>query len=97
MSAVTNAMIIESYKFEHNITCPIHTYAKWQELGYQVKKGEKSMHKITIWKCGTKKVHDEESNDEESNTEITSSKLFMKTSAFFTINQVEKINTSERV
>lgn len=82
---MTNNMIIELYKAEHNITCPLHTYAKWQELGYQVKKGEKSRHKITIWKGSSKKIH-----DEESNTEITFSKVFMKTASFFTINQVEK-------
>lgn len=86
MASVTNAMIIKSYKIAHNISCPIHTYAKWRELGYQVKRGEKSMHKITIWKCVAKVKH----NDEDD-ADYESSKLFMKTSAFFTINQVEPI------
>ena len=83
---MTNNMIIELYKAEHNIKCPIHTYAKWKELGYQVKKGEKSEHKITIWKGCSKR-----SFDENSDTEIITNKVIMKTSAFFTIYQVERI------
>ena len=85
MSAVTNAQIIESYKLTHNISCPIHTYTKWKELGFQVKRGETSQHKITIWKHASKVKHDEEGN------EVITGKCFMKTSAFFTINQVEPI------
>lgn len=83
---MTNAMIIELYKAENGITCPLHTYTKWKSLGYQVKKGEKSEHKITIWKGCTKKMH-----DEESGTETMTSKVIMKTAYFFTMNQVEKI------
>ena len=86
---MTNAMIIELYKIENNITCPLHTYIKWQTLGYQVKKGEKSKHHITIWKGTSKKVH-----DEEANTEITSTKIIMKTAHFFTIEQVEPIKAN---
>lgn len=89
---MTNAEIINSYKLENNISVPLHTYAKWQELGYQVKRGEKSQHKITIWKGCTKKVV-----DEESKTETNSSRVFMKKAAFFTMNQVEKINSTMRV
>ena len=85
---MTNAMIIELYKAENNIVCPLHTYAKWKSLGYQVKKGEKSAHKITIWKGCTKTFY-----DEESNTEISTNKVIMKTAYFFTINQVEKIKS----
>lgn len=86
---MTNIAIIEAYKIEHKISCPLHTYAKWQELGYQVKKGEKSQHKIAIWKGVTKKVH-----DNESNTDLTKCKVIPKVAAFFTINQVEKIESN---
>lgn len=86
---MTNAMIIELYKAENNIKCPLHTYAKWKSLGYQVKKGEKSEHKITIWKGCSKKSY-----DEESSTEIVTSKVIMKTACFFTMNQVEKIQNN---
>ena len=85
MSACTNAMLIELYKAENNIRCPLHTYAKWRELGYQVKRGEKSQHQITIWRnCTRKRV------DAETGEETTSSRLIMKTAYFFTAEQVEK-------
>lgn len=83
--ATTNAMIIELYKAEHGINMPLHTYAKWQSMGYQVKKGEKSMHRITIWKgCTKTKVNDD-------GEEVTTSKVIMKESCFFTLAQVEPI------
>lgn len=83
--AVTNTMIIETYKAENNISIPLHTYAKWKQLGYQVKKGEKSMHRITIWKGCTKTIKTDE------DTEIVSSHVFMKEACFFTMAQVEPI------
>ena len=33
----------------------LHTFAEWKRPGYKVKKGEKSNHKISIWKRTTKK------------------------------------------
>ena len=83
--AITNAMIIESYKAEHNINCPLHTYTKWKSMGYQVKKGEKSQHRITVWKgCAKTKINAE-------GEEVTTSKIIMKESCFFTLAQVEPI------
>lgn len=83
--AMTNAMIIELYKAENNITCPIHTYTKWKSMGYQVKKGEKCQHRITIWKGCPKKIK------MEDGTEAEGTKVIMKTACFFTIEQVEVI------
>ena len=81
--AVTNAYIIEHYKAENGISVPLHTYAKWQSLGYQVKKGEKCQHRITIWKGCTKKA------TKKDGTEVESTKMIMKTACFFTAEQVE--------
>ena len=65
----------------------IHTYNKWKELGYQVRKGEKSQIKFSIWKYrGNKKTE-----DEESDKKVQSGHCFMKLSAFFTMDQVDKI------
>lgn len=63
---------------------PIHTFAAWKALGYQVKKGEHATAKFTIWKyrAGTKEVDGEE---------IDTSRMFMKLAYFFTAKQVEKI------
>ena len=85
--ATTNAQIIETYKALNNISCPIHTYAKWQELGYQVKKGQKSKHPITIWKSCKCKAKAKKDGEEVAEV----NKLIMKTAYFFTIEQVEPI------
>lgn len=85
---MTNRFIIEVYKvsISMDIDAPLHTYSKWQELGYQVKRGEKSQHQIQIWKACSKKVK----TDEESNVEVTSVRCIPKMAYFFTLDQVEK-------
>lgn len=72
---------------------PLHTYAKWKELGYQVKKGEKAKAKFTIWKYKAGKVEMEVTydNGKKGVEEVDNSKMFMKISSFFTQNQVERI------
>jgi len=63
----------------------IHTYAAWQQLGYQVKKGEKAKASFTIWKYA-------EGKKEEGSEEEPEGKMFMKKAHFFTMDQVEKIS-----
>lgn len=63
-------------------TEPIHTYTRWKEMGYQVQKGQKAVAKLTIWKHTTKK--DKETGEETEN-------MFMKTAAFFSLSQVQKL------
>lgn len=63
---------------------PIHTFQAWKSMGYKVKKGEKAIAKFPIWKYTTKKSE----NDEE---EQVNGRMFMKVSAFFTNEQVEKM------
>lgn len=76
-----NAAIINS-QLEYE---PIHTFAYWKELGYTVKKGEKSNIKITIWKMVEIRS---ENQDEE---EVIETKTFAKIASFFTLRQVERI------
>ena len=64
---------------------PIHTFAKWKSMGYSVKKGEKAIAKITIWKYTSRTKTDDDGN------EIDDSKCFPKVSAFFKTSQVEKV------
>lgn len=64
----------------------IHTYAKWKELGYQVRRGEKSEIKIQVWKYRGKIQ-----TDEESGEEVEKGRCFMKVASFFTANQVDAI------
>lgn len=61
---------------------PIHTYQAWQELGYQVRKGEKAIAKFPIWKYVEKKQDKEETKGK--------GKMFLKVSAFFKSSQVDK-------
>ena len=67
----------------------IHTYAKWKELGYQVRRGEKSEIKIQVWKYRGKTQ-----TDEESGETIETGKCFLKVAAFFTMAQVDAITTA---
>ena len=39
---------------------PIHTYATWKSMGYQVKKGEKAVAKFPIWKFVSAKKKEED-------------------------------------
>lgn len=63
---------------------PIHTFAGWKELGYSVKKGERARIRFPIWKHTAKTVI-------EDGKEKQQSSMFLKTAAFFTFAQVEKI------
>ena len=75
----------------------IHTFQRWKELGFSVKKGEKSSIKIRIWKHTTKQLDTNTGNEatDKMNALINEkggqSNMFMKTAAFFTFAQVEPI------
>ena len=89
---MTNTAIILNYTQLNNLDpnkIVLHTYAPWKKLGYQVKRGEKSEHKIPVWKPSTKKVEVE--NEDGTKEEKTNGRYFIKTSAFFTQEQVERI------
>ena len=64
---------------------PIHTYNGWKMRGYKVKKGEKAIAKFPIWKYTRKRKDETEEEAQEKGY------CFMKMSAFFTDEQVEKI------
>lgn len=64
---------------------PIHTFQKWKELGFQVKKGEKSDIKFPIWKHSVRVVTNETGEEKKEPS------VFMKTAVFFTFSQVKKI------
>jgi antirestriction protein ArdC len=83
--AMTNQQIIETEKMLRNITEEIHTFERWKELGFSVKKGERSTIKFPIWKYGKKKIEE----DEDGKSVESKGYCFMKMSAFFTEKQVE--------
>lgn len=75
----------------------IHTFAGWKQLGFSVKKGEKSTIKFSIWKHTTKMLPTDTDNaetnkmNEEINREGGQENMFMKLSSWFTAAQVEPI------
>lgn len=68
----------------------MHTFQAWKSLGYQVKKGEKAIAKLSIWKYTEKKKKEEERTGNPLEDESISN-MFMKTAAFFSEAQVEPI------
>lgn len=73
---------------------PIHTYQTWKRLGYQVRKGEKCVAKFAVWKWITKNKQEmevAEPLDGEKDLPLLKGRCYMKVSAFFTDEQVEKI------
>ena len=69
---------------------PIHTFNGWKELGYRVKKGEKSKIKFKIWFWGKGKKKETEDGEEE-----TRGNCYMRTAAWFTMNQVERMEDAD--
>ena len=62
----------------------LHTFAYWKECGFSVRKGEKCLVKIPIYKYSSKKIM---VNGEEKE----SGRCFPKLAAFFAARQVEPI------
>ena len=60
----------------------IHTYAMWQQLGYQVQKGQKAVAKFRIWKHTSKRYV--ETDEVETN-------MLLTMAAFFSASQVKAI------
>lgn len=76
---------------ERQIELPetIHTFAKWKELGYIVRKGEKAIAQFYIWKAHTKQETMADSNGNEITEDVM--RMFMKKASFFTAQQVDKV------
>lgn len=73
-----------------------HTYAKWQELGYQVQKGEKATLKVKLWipaKGNSKNVQsDEKSKDtEREDGSDKKTRFILKSSNLFGAEQVRPV------
>lgn len=75
---------------------PIHTYQAWKKLGYQVRKGETAVAKFAVWKFMASKKKEEEAEADEADTNEDEKpkrkgRMYLKVSAFFTDEQVDKI------
>ena len=74
----------EGEKIELEEPEQIHTYAGWKTLNRQVKRGEKSIATILIWKHTTKKPKDKEEEEQQE-------AMFMTKAFFFRECQTEAI------
>lgn len=66
---------------------PIHTFARWKDMGYSVRKGEKAIASFLIWKGAEKHATDKDGNELPE----TTVRMFMKRSSFFSAKQVEPL------
>lgn len=86
--AITNQQIIMTEMALRGIEEECHTFARWKQLGFSVKKGEKALFAAVIWKFSEPKT-DHEGNE-------SGGKLFMKKSHFFGASQVEPLKVKEQ-
>ena len=77
---------------ENGLRIPLHTFQEWHNLGYMVKKGEKSRMTCMIWKYSSKNVPTEDGQEEEKG-----GRYFLAKAHFFTADQVEKIKEEATV
>ena len=77
----------------------LHTFEIWQRMGYSVKKGEKAIAKIRIWKCSekTEELAGKTQQDEKADESEERSRMFMKLAYFFAPSQVEKADVEDLV
>jgi len=82
-----NAEIIATTCALKGIEEEVHTYKRWNDMGFQVKRGSKALFSCMIWKY----VHtvDVDSEDETA-------KMFMHKASFFGRSQVEPINRNNK-
>lgn len=85
----------EGLEVEIQETEALHTYKEWQQLGYQVQKGQKAITKITIWNFTNKASKAvREAAEKEGKEAPATAHYYMKESAFFSASQVEPIKAA---
>ena len=67
----------------------IHGFSRWKEYGYGVKRGEKAIAKVEIWKYADAKKKDGEETEEKE-------RIFKKAAFFFASSQVEPLREGKR-
>lgn len=92
---ITNALIEANLFTEDQIETmvsqygcvPVKSYAEWQRLGYQVKKGEKSILKCLLWNPKKSKEHDKNTNED---IETFDGSFYQRLTSLFLITQCER-------
>ena len=89
MQRMSNAQIIETTAAMMGLdtSAEYRTYQQWKLRGYQVQKGQKAAMTVGLW-TPTKASKKQQEENPEAKT-----RLWLKTSALFTIDQVKQIET----
>ena len=69
---------------------PLHTYAEWKRLGYQVQEGERAALVLDLWRFGKNKAAEDENGEE---AEAAGEHAYMAKAHLFTAQQVKKAET----
>lgn len=83
---MTNAEIILAEQITRGISEDMHTFARWKELGYKVRKGEHGI-ETRLWKYSKGKSN-EDANEE---TDIKHGRCYMAKAYLFKRSQVEEV------
>lgn len=85
----------EGLEVEYKETEALHTYKEWQQLGFQVQKGQKAVVKLTIWNFTNKPSKAAKEAAEKAGKEPdATARYYMKEAAFFSTSQVEPIKAT---
>jgi hypothetical protein len=76
----------------------LNTFQAWKRAGYSVKKGEKAFTKVDLWTMKLVNEKDEEGKlvKDENGKPKKEKKFYLKASALFTADQVEKIKKESK-
>ena len=85
---MTNVEILMGECVARGITEEVHTFARWKQMGYMVKKGEHALFSTSLWKnCKGKKKSEEEDPDASEHT----GRCYLCKSFLFGRSQVEEV------
>lgn len=90
---MTNAEILNMECAVRGIVEDVHTFARWKQLGYHVRKGERALFSTNLWKPGIRK-RDAEATEDEDNK---SGRMFLCKAYLFGKSQVEEVTNEKAV
>ena len=85
---MTNADILKVECAKHGVAEEVHTYARWKQLGYKVKSGEKALFSTRLWKFVNKSTSIQAEVDEDT---VVVHNMYMCKAYLFGKSQVEKV------
>lgn len=92
---MTNLQIITGECSVRNITEEVHTFARWKQMGYKVKKGQKALFHTSLWKKSNTKNRQILNDSDDKTSEQSSTGMYLCKSYLFGKSQVEEIKEKE--